>query len=388
MKILVVGNGGREHALLWRLRRDAAAARFFATRPNPGMAPLAEAVDLAPDDVEGLASWAEGEEITLTVVGPEVPLARGIGEAFQRRGLPLFGPSSGAARLESSKAFAKQLMESAGVPTAAYRTFTDRTEAEAYISEHEVPLVVKASGLAAGKGAIVCASTDEALEAAREMLERGTFGEAGSEVVVEEFMEGEELSVFAITDGRRVVLLLPSQDHKRIGEGDVGPNTGGMGAYAPIPLATDELMSRVRDGIFLPVLEAMERAGTPYRGLLYAGLMQTAEGPKVVEFNCRFGDPEAQAVLPLMESPLLESLVAVARGGTIPDGAFSWSGRSALNTVLASEGYPGDYEKGREIRIPREVVGGAGGRGGAPRPAPAAGVLNKKPPTTRRTRGG
>jgi phosphoribosylamine---glycine ligase len=356
MKILIVGNGGREHALLWKLRRDAPEARFWATRPNPGMAPLAAAVDLAPDDVEGLAGWAEGAGITLTVVGPEVPLARGIAEAFKARGLPLFGPASGAARLESSKAFAKELMEEAGVPTAAHRTFTDWAEAEAYIAEQGAPIVVKASGLAAGKGAIVCTTVDEALEAAREMLEDGAFGDAGAEVVVEEFMEGEELSVFGITDGRRVTFLIPSQDHKRIGEGDTGPNTGGMGAYAPVSAATPELLDQVRDRIFLPTLDAMEAAGSRYRGVLYAGLMLTLDGPKVVEFNCRFGDPEAQVVLPLVEGPLLEQLVAVARGGSLENAAPLGASGAALNTVLASEGYPGSYEKGKEIRIPEEVA--------------------------------
>jgi phosphoribosylamine---glycine ligase len=355
MKILIVGHGGREHALLWKLKRDAPSAEFYATRPNPGMEPLAHAVDLAPDDVEGLASWAEGNGIHLTVVGPEVPLARGLGDAFRRRGLPVFGPSAPAARIESSKAFAKELMEREGVPTAAYRCFRDWPAAEAHIRDAGAPLVVKASGLAAGKGAIVCTTTEEALDAAREMLEEGAFGDAGAEVVVEEFMEGEELSIFGITDGRHVTLLLPSQDHKRIGEGDTGPNTGGMGAYAPIPLATDEVMATARDRIFLPVLEALERSATPFRGLLYAGLMQTAGGLKVVEFNCRFGDPEAQVVLPLMHEPLLELLVAVARGGSIADTQVQWAPLSALNTVLASEGYPGAYEKGREITIPPEL---------------------------------
>ncbi len=355
MKILIVGNGGREHALLWKLRQDLPSAEFFATRPNPGMAPHVSAVDLSPEDVEGLASWADGNEVSLTVVGPEVPLAHGIGDHFRKRGLPLFGPSSSAARIESSKAFAKELMERVGVPTAGYRTFTRWEDAEPYIREQGGPLVVKASGLAAGKGAVVCPTTEEALEAAREMLTEEIFGDAGSEVVVEEFMEGEELSVFGVTDGRHVVLLLPSQDHKRVGEGDTGPNTGGMGAYAPIPISTPELRQRIRDEIFLPVLDAMEGAATPFRGLLYAGLMQTAAGPKVVEFNCRFGDPETQVVLPLMESPLLELLIAVARGGSIEGADTSWSTGAALNTVLASGGYPGEYEKGIPITIPPEV---------------------------------
>ncbi len=356
MRILIVGNGGREHALLWKLRADAPAAEFFATRPNPGMLPGCTPVDLAPTDVEGLAGWADANGISLTVVGPEIPLARGIADTFRRRGLPLFGPMAAAARIESSKAFAKELMKRLEVPTAAHACFRSFAEAEGFIRETPAPLVVKASGLAAGKGAIVCSSTEEALDAARAMLESGEFGEAGAEVVVEEFMEGEELSIFGITDGRHVTLLLPSQDHKPIGEGDTGPNTGGMGAYAPVPLASPGLVDEARDRIFLPVLDALERAATPFRGLLYAGLMVTPEGPKVVEFNCRFGDPETQVVLPLMESPLLELMVAVARGGRIDDTGTHWSTRTALNTVLASEGYPGDYEKGHEIQIPPELT--------------------------------
>lgn len=366
MKILIVGHGGREHALLWKLRRDAPGAEFFATRPNPGMAPLCTPVDLAPEDVEGLASWADGEGISLTVVGPELPLASGIADIFRRRGLPLFGPSASAVRIESSKAFAKQLMERAGVPTAPHRTFTRWPEAEAWIKEQGAPIVVKASGLAAGKGAVVCLTLEEALTAAREMLAEAAFGDAGREIVVEEFMTGQEISVFGITDGRHVSLLLPSQDHKRVGEGDTGPNTGGMGAYAPVPGVESTLLESVRQEVFLPVLDALEASASPFRGLLYAGLMLTPDGPRVVEFNARFGDPETQVVLPLMDEPLLELLVAVARGGSVAGaGDPRPSGKVALNTVLASGGYPGAYARGREVRIPEGLVpppGGAEGR--------------------------
>jgi len=356
MKILIVGNGGREHALLWKLRRDEPRAEFFATRPNPGMAKYCTAVDLSPSDVNGLATWAEGAGIALTVVGPEVPLAEGITDVFRRRALPVFGPIGSAARIEASKAFAKELMVRARVPTAAHRTFTRWSEAEAFIHETGGPLVVKASGLAAGKGAIVCPTTEEALEAAREMLREKSFGEAGAEVVIEEFMEGEELSVFGVTDGRHATLLLPSQDHKRIGEGDTGPNTGGMGAYAPVPGVDDALMGKIRDTIFLPVLDALERGATPFRGLLYAGLMRTTAGLKVIEFNCRFGDPETQAVLPLMENSLLDLMVGVARGGSIAGAECTWSSGAALNTVLASGGYPDSYETGKPIDLPEEVL--------------------------------
>jgi len=355
MKILMVGSGAREHALLWKLKQEMPDAEFFATRPNPGMATLAKGVDLSAQDLSGLASWAEGNAVTLTLVGPEIPLATGIADLFRKRGLPLFGPTAAAARIESSKAFAKDLMARAGVPTAEHRSFTRLADAEEYLESHGAPVVVKASGLAAGKGAIVCSTLPEALEAARSMLGQAVFGEAGREIVIEEFMEGEELSIFGISDGRHVVPLLPSQDHKRIGEGDTGPNTGGMGAYAPVPAATRALADTVKDRIFLPVLDALERAATPFRGVLYAGVMLTAEGPKVVEFNCRFGDPETQVVLPLMDSPLIELMLAVGRGGSIEGEAPRFSSGAALNTVLASEGYPGSYAKGKEIHIPESL---------------------------------
>ena len=357
MKILVVGNGGREHALLWKLHSDDPSADLFSTRPNPGMARLSEAVDLSPDDVEGLASWADGNQVTLTIVGPEVPLSLGLADALRKRGLGVFGPSAAAARIESSKAFAKALMAKAGVPTAEFATFSELSEAEAYIRKLGGPLVVKASGLAAGKGAVICPTTAEALAAAREMLEKKVFGVAGAEIVVEEYMEGEELSVFVVTDGRHPVLLLPSQDHKRIGDGDTGPNTGGMGAYAPVPLVTDDMMEEIRDTIFLPVLDSLERARTPFQGLLFAGLMSTEKGLRVIEFNCRFGDPETQALLPLMESSLLDLLLPVGRGGSIAGATCNWRSGSALNTVLASAGYPGAYEKGKPIDIPGDVSG-------------------------------
>lgn len=356
MKILIVGHGAREHALLWKLRKDAPSARFFATRPNPGMLPLADPVDLAPDDVDGLVTWAQGEEIDLTVVGPEVPLAMGIGDQFQRRGLPLFGPSSAAVRIEASKAYAKQLMNRAGVPTADHATFSKWPEAEAHIREHGAPIVVKASGLAAGKGAVVCMTEEEALTTARDMLTEGSLGTAGSEIVIESYMTGDEVSVFGITDGRDVCILPLSQDHKRIGEGDTGPNTGGMGAYVPVPGVDGAWVDEIRNRIFLPVLEVMEQAATPFRGLLYAGLMRTAEGPKVVEFNARFGDPETQAVLPMMDGPLLDMMVSVARGGSLAGFSDPISRHgAALNTVLASAGYPGSYEKGHTVAIPEDL---------------------------------
>jgi len=355
MRILIVGNGGREHTLLWKLSWDSPDARFYATRPNGGMTDRARTVDVAPTEVDALASWAEGEGIDLAVIGPEAPLADGIVDRFQTRGIAAFGPGAEAARIEASKAFAKELMADLGVPTAEHRTFRELGPTLEHLGAVGAPVVVKASGLAGGKGSLVCRTLEEANEAAREILAEGAFGEAGEVVVVEEFMKGEELSVFALTDGVRAVPLLPSQDHKRIGEGDTGPNTGGMGAYAPVSIATEELIDEVRDDILLPVLDGLRRRGTPFRGLLYAGLMITDEGPRVVEFNCRFGDPEAQVVLPLLAGSLLEPIRAVAEGGDLEGWTPEWRDGAALATVLASEGYPESYRTGFPIEISDEV---------------------------------
>jgi len=352
MRILVVGNGGREHTLLWKLKADAPNAQFFATQPNGGMAALAEGIPISPSDTEALAGWAAAHSIDLTVVGPEAPLASGIVDRFRAKGLPVFGPSAEAARIESSKAFSKELMRNAGVPTADFRTFRDLPAAQDYVGEKGAPIVIKASGLAAGKGAIVCDTQDQALHAVKEMLEDLRFGEAGREVVIEECMRGEELSVFALTDGKDVLTLLPSQDHKRVGEGDTGPNTGGMGAYAPVALVTPDLIRTVEKTVLLPTLQALEDQGSPFQGLLYAGLMLTGRGPRVVEFNCRFGDPETQAILPLLSSSLLEPIATIAEGGSVAGMELHWQNKGAVTTVLASQGYPGSYEKGKPIQLP------------------------------------
>ena len=351
MRILIAGNGGREHTLLWKLRRDAPDAAFYVTRPNGGMADACAEVDIAPGDVGELADWAADARIDLAVVGPEGPLAAGLADRLKERGVPAFGPTAAAARIESSKAFAKDLMAGAGVPTAGYEVHTDPYRAAACIERWGAPVVVKASGLAAGKGAVVCATVGGAVRTARDML-AGAFGEAGSQVVIEEFMEGEELSVFCIADGEDYVTLLPSQDHKRIGEGDTGPNTGGMGAYAPVGFVTGELMTEVEDAVVAPVLKALGEAGCPFQGLLYAGLMITGEGPKVVEFNCRFGDPETQAVLPLLESSLLEPMLAVAGGAGLAGHEPVFADGAAVTTVLAASGYPGAYGRGAGVEIP------------------------------------
>lgn len=360
MRILVVGHGGREHALLHTFRRDAPDAELFITRGNGGTDGLATAASLDPADGKAVALWAADRRIDLAVVGPEAPLAAGIIAHFERVGVPAFGPSRDAARIEASKAYSKDLMRRAGVPTAGFARCTDPAEAERIIREAGGPLVVKASGLAAGKGAIVCDTMAEALDAARLMLTDRQFGEAGEEIVIEEFLEGEEVSVFALTDGTDMLVMPPAQDHKRIGEGDTGPNTGGMGAYAPVPHIEEGLVDRVRDIILDPTLAMMRRDGSPFRGLLYAGLMLTADGPMVIEFNARFGDPETQALLPLLDSSLLEPVLAIARHESLRGHKLAWKPGCALTTVLAAGGYPGSPETGRQIRIPDEVTSAPG----------------------------
>ena len=355
MRILIVGNGGREHALLWKLRRDAPEAEFFATQPNGGMVPLCSRVEIAPTDIEALSGWAAAHRIDLTIVGPEAPLAAGITDRFAAKGLSVFGPSRAAARIEASKAYSKDLMRGAGIPTAEYRTFSNLAGAEAWVRERGAPIVVKASGLAAGKGAVVCMTEEEAFSALRSMLGDLQFGEAGREVVIEDFMEGEEISVFALCDGVNSLILQPSQDHKRVGEGDSGPNTGGMGAYAPVSIASEAVIAEARSKVIEPTLRAMAADGAPFKGLLYAGLMKTADGLSVVEFNCRFGDPETQVVLPMMAGSLLDPIRTIAQGGSIVSGTAPALPGAAVTTVVASGGYPGSYEKGKPIHIPADL---------------------------------
>ncbi|MGQ0814491.1 MAG: phosphoribosylamine--glycine ligase [Gemmatimonadota bacterium] len=352
VKILVVGSGGREHALLWKLHNDAPDAQLFITRGNGGTSPLATSLPLDPTDAPALAAWAEAQSIDLTVVGPEAALDAGIADIFDRHRLPIFGASRAAAAIETSKAFAKHLMTRAGVPTAAYHTFTELDDAVRHIRAHGGPLVVKASGLAGGKGAVVCDTTDQALATARSIMRDGIFGAAGQEIVVEERLTGEELSLLAVADGHDVAMLIPAQDHKRIGEGDTGANTGGMGAYAPVSTASPALLERVRSEVFLPTLEAMRAEERTFRGLLYAGLMLTESGPQVIEFNARFGDPETQVVLPMLESSLLELLLPVARGERIDPSGVRWRRGAALTTVLAARGYPDAPETGKRIELP------------------------------------
>lgn len=352
MNILIVGGGGREHALAWAL---APSATIFCTPGNPGTASLATNLPIDPSDHPAIIDAIRTHKVDLTVIGPEGPLAAGLADDISMAGLHVFGPSSAAARIESSKAFAKELMFRAGVPTAASTTFDDREEALSYVSTHDEPLVVKASGLAAGKGAIVCDTRKDAERAVDEMF-GGRFGGAGSVVVIEEFMEGEELSVFALTDGEHSFLLPCAQDHKRIGEGDTGPNTGGMGAYSPVSFVSDQLLNNVLENIIDPTIRALAEQGSPYKGLLYAGLMITPEGePRVVEFNCRFGDPEAQVVLPMSRRMLAEHMWSIAAGESWDPRRVDYGAKAALTTVLVSRGYPGAPEKGAEISVPDEL---------------------------------
>ena len=360
MKVLVVGGGGREHALVWKLSQDDPSLTLFAAPGNPGIAQLATCVPIGATDVEALAAFARAERIDLTVVGPEAALDAGIVDRFRADGLAIFGPTRAAAEIETSKAFAKKLMLDAGVPTARAVTTHDVAAAKRAAADFGAPVVIKASGLAAGKGVVVAGTLAEANAAIEMMLEGNAFGEAGHTVLVEEFMEGEELSLFAVTDGTRALPLVGVQDHKRLLEGDRGPNTGGMGAYAPVSLAMPDpaglsagIVETALERIFLPTLAAMREQGRPFTGLLYAGLMLTADGPKVVEFNCRFGDPETQAILPLLHitPTLLELMLAVARGEPLPPAEHTVS-RFAVTTVLAAAGYPEKPRTGDPIELP------------------------------------
>ena len=352
----MVGGGGREHALCHALRREDPGAVLYAAPGNPGTASLAQNLPIAADDLDRLADAADMLGIDMAVIGPEIPLAAGLADRLRAEGRAVVGPNAAAAQIESSKAFAKEVMEAAGVATAASRTFTDVAQALAYVDAQAEPLVVKASGLAAGKGAIVCETRREAAAAVRAMLGEGAFGEAGRVVVIEDFLEGEELSVFALTEGTAVELLPAAQDHKRLLEGDRGPNTGGMGAYSPVTLATPDLLQRAASEICLPVLGELRRRSTPFSGILYAGLMVSEGELSVVEFNCRLGDPEAQAVLPLVDAGLTDAFWRIAHGA--PPSALRLSGAAAVTTVLAAAGYPDRPEKGAVIHVADDLPPG------------------------------
>ena len=353
MRVLVVGGGGREHALGWAWRRDDPTTTLFTAPGNPGTATLGTNLPIPAVDLEGIAAAAREHRIDLVIVGPEAPLAAGLADRLRADGLAVFGPSRAAAELESSKAFAKEIMRDAGVPTAPSRHFIALQPALEYIRRHPEPLVVKASGLAAGKGAVVCGTRAEAAATARAMLVEHQFGEAGRKIVVEQFLDGEELSVLALTDGEQILILPPAQDHKRLGEGDTGPNTGGMGAYAPVRLGAPGLLERVRREVLQPAVRQMDRLGRRYAGVLYAGLMIAPDGtPYVLEFNCRFGDPETQALMPVLPRGATAHLAAIATGTWKPDRDVLPATGAAVTTVLAVRGYPDDPEKGAAIRLP------------------------------------
>lgn len=348
MKVLVVGSGGREHTIAWKIAQSPKLADLYIAPGNAGTASVGTNVDIEATDIDGLKKFVKEHSIDFTIVGPEQPLVDGIVDAFQNENLPIFGPRQNAAQLEGSKAFAKDFMERNNIPTAKYRSFQDHTAAKQYIYTLTPPIVVKASGLAAGKGVIICGTVDEAKAALTDIMVDNAFGKAGERVVIEEFLPGEELSVIAITDGENYQLLAPSQDHKAAYDNDRGPNTGGMGAYAPAPAASDSLMEEVRKTIIDPTLSGMKADGSPYMGFLYFGLMITQDGPKVLEYNCRLGDPETQVILPLMKSDLLEVVQSVIEGN-FADKTVELEDMFATCVVAASGGYPAHYEKGKQI---------------------------------------
>ena len=348
MKMLIVGGGGREHALAWKLASSPNVNKLFAAPGNAGIGEVAECIEIGVENLIGLADFAERNSVDLTVVGPELPLTVGIVDEFQKRNLKVLGPTKLAAEIEGSKVFAKEFMKKHHIPTASFKIFHTPSEASDFVKSSEMPLVIKADGLAAGKGAVIVEDTPSALSTIEKIMVDNIFGEAGSRIVIEDFLEGEEVTVLAFTDGETTSPMLSSQDHKKIFDGDRGPNTGGMGAYAPTAIADDKMMKRIFDEILEPAVFGLRSEGRPFKGVLYAGLMITELGPKVMEFNCRFGDPETQVILPLLKSDLAEILLAIVDGELFLQ-EVEWSDDFAVCVVLASAGYPGRYEKGKEI---------------------------------------
>lgn len=347
MKVLVIGSGGREHALLWKLSQSPSVTDVYVVPGNDGMSDVASLIPIKGND--DIIDFARLMQVDLTVAGPETVLTEGLADEFEKRGMAFFGPSKAAARIEGSKGFAKALMKKYGIPTAAYETFDDEEKAIAYLKSNDTyPIVIKADGLASGKGVIIAQSEEEAIDTVKDMLEGHTFSGAGRSVVIEEFMEGEEASMLCFCDGTNVVPMISAQDHKRIFDFDKGPNTGGMGAYAPAPVMTKEMCEEVNVRILRPIVAAMKKEGYPFKGCLYAGLMITSEGPKVVEFNCRFGDPETEAVLPLFDGDLARVMLDCVHG-TLSDEAVVWKKACAVDVVLASEGYPASHSSGEVI---------------------------------------
>jgi len=348
MKVLLVGSGGREHAIAWKLAQSKDLTKLYIAPGNPGTAQCGQNIPVASVHTDELLDFARQNDVGLVVVGPEDPLAAGLVDAFEAAGIKAFGPSAGAAQLEADKAFAKQLMRSSSVTTAEGRTFDRFSDAKAYIASRDEAVVVKAAGLAKGKGVFVCDDPSDGILAAEKIMCDKIFGPAGDIIIVEDKLLGEEASILAFVDGRNIYVMESSQDHKPIGDGDTGPNTGGMGAYSPAPVVTEDMMNHITREILVPVVDGMNRNGTPYKGVLYAGLMITGGGPRVLEFNVRFGDPETQPILARLKSDLLEVLLAVC-DGTLDRITLEWDQRPAVCVVMASGGYPGDYEKGKKI---------------------------------------
>lgn len=348
MKVLIIGSGGREHALAWKIDQSPKVDKIYVAPGNAGTSQVAENVDIRADDITALANFAETNKVDLTVVGPEAPLVEGIVDYFRSRDLGIFGPSKNAARLEGSKSFAKDMMRKHNIPTGSYQTFKNPERAEAFLERVEYPVVVKASGLAAGKGAIVCEEEKEAVETVYAILEDRVFGDAGDEVVIEEFLKGEEASMLVFTDGSTIVPLATSQDHKAAEDGDKGPNTGGMGAYSPAPVVNDDIMAKAEEMVLVPTIHAMKMEGADFSGMLYAGLMITEKMPKVLEYNVRFGDPEAQPIVMRLKSDIVDLFVRTI-DGTLDEAEVVWDERPAVCVVMASGGYPDEYEKGKII---------------------------------------
>jgi len=348
MKILVVGGGGREHALVWKIAQSPLVKKIYCAPGNPGIAQHAECVPLRPEDILGILQFVREKSIDLTVVGPEDPLTMGIADKLTEKGFPVFGPTAACAEIEGSKVFCKELLHKAGIPTGAFRVFEDAHDAHDYVDAVGAPIVVKADGLAKGKGVIVCKTVEEAHAAVKRIGEDRAFGKAGERIIVEECLIGDELSLLAITDGKTILPMEPAQDHKAAYEGDTGPNTGGMGAYSPVPSVTPALRAQVEEKIIVPTIHALRMKGRRYKGVLYAGLMLTPTGPQVLEYNCRWGDPEAQPLVMRIKSDLAPVLLAAAEG-RLADASVEWDPRPAVCVVMASGGYPGAYEKGKAI---------------------------------------
>jgi len=348
MNVLLVGSGGREHAIAWKISQSPKLDKLYLLPGNPGMAKLGPTVDIDVNDIEKIVDFAKENNIAFVIVGPEDPLANGLVDACEAAGVKAFGPNKAAAQLEADKAFAKKIMKENSIPTAESRIFDNYQDAKAYIASRDEAVVVKAAGLAKGKGVYVCDEPSDAILAAEKIMCDNIFGDAGSQVVVEEKLLGEEASILAFVDGRSIYVMESSQDHKPIGDGDTGPNTGGMGAYSPAPVIDDKMMDQITREVLVPTVDGMNRNGTPFRGILYAGIMVTQAGPKVLEFNVRFGDPETQPILMRLKSDLLEVMLAVS-DGRLDTVSLEWDQRPAICVVMSSENYPGDYEKGREI---------------------------------------